>query len=126
MNKKKKNIKGVIALIIGVVLLVGTGIVIILKFKNKDESNQDSIQPKSNNNTSSISFNDTVSEVEKVKRMQRLLLNLGVKHNNNFIIDAINLTGGIDGKIGDGFNAALNEAIERGYVKSFYDLQNLS
>jgi len=124
MSVKKKNIGGLIALILGLVLLVGTGIVLAIKFKNK--SNQDSENSKLNNNTFSDRNEDHTNEVEKIKRMQRLLLNLGVKYNNSFIIDAINLTGGIDGRIGDGFNTALNEAIERGYVKSLNDLQNLS
>lgn len=123
MNATKKNILPTLALIIGILLLIATGIFLTIKLrKDAKKTSQSRIKNKNFQSTQP----DTKTEIEQIKRMQRYLLNLGVKYNNNFIIDAINLTGGIDGKIGSGFRSALSEAIEKGYVKNFNDLQNLS
>ncbi|MFN5983224.1 MAG: hypothetical protein ACK479_07155 [Fluviicola sp.] len=45
---------------------------------------------------------------------------------NKTIIEAIEKSGGIDGKIGKGFNTALNEAVKIGIVSSIEDLYNKS
>jgi hypothetical protein len=54
--------------------------------------------------------------------MQSWLYSEGIKAQNQLILDSIMKTGGIDGVMGKGFNAALAEAIRAGIVDSLSDL----
>lgn len=58
----------------------------------------------------------------EVKQMQSWLYSEGIKSQNQLILDSIMKTGGIDGVMGRGFNAALAEAIRAGIVNSLSDL----
>jgi flagellar basal body-associated protein FliL len=122
-----KNIGGKIALIVGIVLLVGAATLLIVKLvqakKGDDEQEPEASKtPARPASTSTTQSNQNSGPSEVVKRMQSYLLNLGINYGNNEMIDAIRLTGGVDGYKGDGFELALLIAIEKGYVKSYNDL----
>lgn len=131
MNTKGKNIPRV-GLVIAIVLFASAAALITIAIvrnrkQNKEENPDDS--PIDTSNASSglnggQSFTSQTSAKEQIKKMQSYLLNLGRSNNNNTIIDAIQLTGGIDGIMGPGFNLALNEAIDKGYVDSLEYLRS--
>lgn len=133
--EKKKKIGGIVALIAGIVLVLGsiTTIIVIQVRKNKDDDEeiQEMDLPtatahlQSSNTggeTSLTGGSSSVFTTEQIKVMQTYLLQLGIQHNNQYIIDAIQLTGGIDGKIGSGFHAAVKEARDRGYLTGYEDI----
>ncbi len=124
--KKEKNIGGIIALVAGIVLVVGSlvTLIVIQVNKNRDKKKEldppileiDTFQP------TSKSSEATQFTTEQIKTMQRFLLQLGIQKNNQYIIDAIQLTGGIDGQMGSGFHAAVQEAKDKGYLEGYEDL----
>ncbi|MFN6077435.1 MAG: hypothetical protein ACK46Y_17910 [Fluviicola sp.] len=65
-------------------------------------------------------------EKQEIMRMQSWLVAKALSMKNKTIIEAIEKSGGIDGKIGKGFNTALNEAVKIGIVSSIEDLYNKS
>lgn len=128
--KKQKNIGKIVALSLGSALILGSGIyflVIYLKSRNQAAESEDKASAPSNTGNGS-SAGQTASKytTEHIKRMQSYLLNLGMSNSNNDIIDAIQLTGGVDGVIGDGFRFALSTAIEKGYLNSEQQLAALT
>ena len=129
MNEKQ-NLGAKIALIAGIVILLGAITFLIVKLvqakREAKEEEELAVAPRAVSPPSQQSSQAQVqnSGSELIKKMQSYLLNVGIINNNNEIIDAIRLTGGVDGIRGDGFNAALQMAIEKGYVKSYDDLLN--
>lgn len=120
---KKRNIGGVIALIIGLSLFIGAGVLLTLHLR-KNSISEDDDSTINSGGSATPQKTQTNAETAITKRMQQLLLTLGINYNNHLIIDAIRLTGGIDGIKGDGFNAALQEAIDKGYIESYEDLRS--
>ena len=123
--KKEKKIGGLIALVAGIVLVFGSVVtIIIIKAKNKEVDEENPIldlDVAMSNNQNSNSGSSAFS-TEQIKAMQTYLLQIGIQHNNQYIIDAIQLTGGIDGKMGSGFKAAIQEAKEKGYLTGYEDI----
>lgn len=130
MNKEK-NIGGIIALVAGIVLVLGgIATIIVIQVQKSKEGRED--QPiidldagmLNSVNTNSSGTSNQSFTVEQIKAMQRYLLQLGIQKNNQYIIDAIQLTGGIDGKMGSGFRAAVQEAKDKGYLQGYEDILN--
>lgn len=128
MNKEK-NIGGIIALVGGIILVLGsivTIIVIKVRKKKEDELNNPVIdldEAMSNAENSGVVTSDSMGfTTEQIKAMQTYLLQIGIQKNNQYIIDAIQLTGGIDGKMGSGFHAAIQEAKDKGYLEGYEDI----
>lgn len=121
----QKDIKGKIALIAGILLLLGALTFVIVKVvqakKDKDEEPLD--EPERATSSSSNSPSSGVGS-SMIQKMQTVLLNMGIVYKNQEIIDAIMLTGGIDGVKGEGFDRALEVAIENSYLKSYAELQS--
>jgi hypothetical protein len=126
---KEKNIRGVKALVAGIVLVLSSIITLIVIQTNKNKGSEeeepivdldiaiDNVENSGAEAPSNMGFT-----VEQIKIIQTYLLQIGIKHNNQYIIDAIQLTGGIDGKIGSGFHAAIQEAKDKGYLKGYEDI----
>lgn len=124
MNAKQKKIVKVVGISAGVLLLIG-GIVALIIYKQRQKELAD--EPTFINNGSGStggSYTPTSQSYTptEIERMQSWLVQVGLTYGNSVIVDAIRTTGGIDGKIGKGFNTALDEAIRKGYVKSLSDL----
>lgn len=121
MNGKK------IAIIIGILVGIGiivTSIILYRKLGNKEDETED-YEP-SYNGSSSPKIIEPKYEKQEIMRMQSWLVAKALSMKNNTIIKAIEESGGIDGKIGKGFNTALNEAVKIGIVSSIEDLYNKS
>jgi len=122
MNAQQKKIVKIVGISTGVLLLIG-GIVALIIYKQRQKELAD--EPTftgtgaTGNSHTSAPQSYTPTEIE---RMQTWLMQVGLTYGNDTIVNAIRTTGGIDGKIGNGFNTALNEAIKQGYVKSLSDL----
>lgn len=124
MNAKQKKLVKVVGISAGVLLLIG-GIVALIIYKQRQKELED--EPIFINNGSGStggSYTPTSQSYtpREIERMQAWLMQVGLTYGNSIIVDAIRTTGGIDGKIGRGFNTALDEAIRKGYVKSLSDL----
>lgn len=121
MNGKK------IAIIIGILVGIGiivTSIVLYRKLGNKADESED-FEP-SYNPSSSPKIIQPKYEQQEIMRMQSWLVAKALTMKNKTIIEAIEKSGGIDGKIGKGFNTALNEAVKMGIVSSIEDLYSKS
>lgn len=126
---KEKNIGGVIALVGGIILVLGSIITIVIIQVNKNKVEEDDIPivdldiALSNvENTGGGTSSNMGLTVEQIKIIQTYLLQVGIQHNNQYIIDAIQLTGGIDGNMGSGFHAAIQEAKDKGYLDGYEDI----
>lgn len=124
MIDKGLNKTAKIILIIGSLLLIGMGITFLIMNKNERELKRQFFSFNTNDNPLIKQGSPLMNSSAQIQDMQHYLLELGVIYNNEIITDAIRLTGGADGIRGAGFNTALNEAIERGYLESFNDLYN--
>ena len=121
MNGKK------IAIIIGILVGIGiivTSIVLYRKLGNKEDETED-YEP-TYSGSSSPKIIEPKYEQQEIMRMQSWLVAKALSMKNKTIIEAIEKSGGIDGKIGKGFNTALNEAVKIGIVSSIEDLYNKS
>lgn len=122
-----KNTAGLIALSVGIALILGAGIYGVVRLINRDK--QDS-QPEpfagnlesSSNTVTQSGYDNKGFSTEQIKTMQQYLLQLGYQYNNQYIIDSIELTGGIDGVMGAGFHAAIIEARDKGYLSGYEDV----
>ncbi len=126
MDERKKKIAKIVILIVLLASLIGLGAYIAAKLlkQKKEDSESEDLEIALSNASPLNGQAQQSAAIEQIKKMQALLLNIGINYNNNQIIDAIQLTGGIDGIMGDGFNLALNVAIENGYVESLDDLRS--
>ena len=121
MNGKK------IAIIIGILVGIGiivTSIILYRKLGNKEDETED-YEP-NYSGSSSPKIIEPKYEQQEIMRMQSWLVAKALSMKNKTIIEAIEKSGGIDGKIGKGFNTALNEAVKIGIVSSIEDLYNKS
>lgn len=112
---QKGKITAIVLTSIGALLLISTIIWVVVKRRKEEDSQSD---------TSRVNTSKEVQGNTLIEKMQSYLLNLGMTHNNQVIIDSIRLTGGIDGIAGDGFETALAEAIDKGFISSLEDLEN--
>lgn len=124
MNAKQKKVVKIVGISLGALLLIG-GVVALIIYKQRQKELLDE-PPFSGANTTGNSHATTQQSYTptEIERMQAWLMQVGLTYGNNTIVNAIRTTGGIDGKIGNGFHTALNEAIKQGYVKSLSDLYN--
>ena len=121
MNGKK------IAIIIGILVGIGiivTSIILYRKLGNKEDETED-YEP-TYSGSSSPKIIEPKYEQQEIMRMQSWLVAKALSMKNKIIIESIEKSGGIDGKIGKGFNTALNEAVKIGIVSSIEDLYNKS
>ncbi|NGF76822.1 hypothetical protein G5B10_13125 [Fluviicola sp. SGL-29] len=124
MNANQKKIVKIVGISAGVLLLIG-GIVALIIYKQRQKELAD--EPTFINNGSGSmggSYTPTSQSYTptEIERMQSWLMQVGLTYGNSIIVDSIRTTGGIDGKMGKGFQNALDEAIRKGYVKSLSDL----
>lgn len=123
--ESKKTLKR-IALIGGILLVVGgIGLLIYLNWKkNKEDEDSDTETPKNSTGktTTIVKVVPSQYSVSEIKKMQNYLYLRATMMPNSYIIKRINDTGGIDGKMGNGFNDALKEAIRVNIVKDLNDL----
>ena len=121
MNGKKISI--IIGILVGIGIII-TSIVLYRKLGNKEDETED-YEP-TYSGSSSPKIIEPKYEQQEIMRMQSWLVAKALSMKNKTIIEAIEKSGGIDGKIGKGFNTALNEAVKIGIVSSIEDLYNKS
>ncbi|ASS50146.1 MAG: hypothetical protein A3D31_11300 [Candidatus Fluviicola riflensis] len=122
----KKTLKA-IALTAGIILVVGgIGLLIYLNWKKNKEDDEDSDAETQKNSagktTTIVKVVPSNYSVSEIKKMQNYLYLRATMMPNSYIIKRLTDTGGIDGKMGDGFNDALKEAIRVNIVKDLNDL----
>lgn len=125
-ERKAKKIVKVVGISLGALLLIG-GIVALIIYKQRQKDLLDEpgfYEPGTGGKGSSNNLRPQSYTPTEIERMQAWLMQVGLTYGNNTIVNAIRSTGGVDGKIGNGFHTALNEAIKQGYVKSLSDLYN--
>ncbi len=134
MNAQQKKGLKIVGVSLGIVFIIGGAVIIfILRKRKQDESYQEYNPPYTNSGTSPSEYGGGSTETpslqytkREVERMQTWLIQAATIKRNTIILNAIRSTGGIDGKIGNGFYTALHEAIKRGYIKDIHDLYNKS
>lgn len=129
MTPENKQLLKAIGISAGIVLIVVSVSVIIYKSTKKEDEETDGLNPyliPSGTERTTTTSSKTEYTKEEIKKMQGWLVSKAVLEQNTIIINAIRDTGGIDGVIGNGFHKALNEAIERKYVKDLNDLYKKS
>lgn len=127
MNAQQKKIVKIVGISVGTLFFIG-GIVALVIYKRRQ--NESAIEPvfrgNSNSDVPQKPYSPAPPKVQytslEIERMQTWLVQAATIERNSVILNAIRSTGGIDGKMGNGFYTALNEAIKRGYVKSLADL----
>ena len=133
--ENKKTIK-ILAISVGVILVLTVITILIVKQVQKARAEKeesriseggDSTPSKPSSSTGSggsslNSFQGRTFSKTEIEKMQSFLLNMGAMALNEKMISAIRDTGGIDGKIGNGFKTAYNEAIRIGIIKNLEDL----
>lgn len=142
MTPENKKVLKIIAISAGVILILTAITILIVKQVQKSrearEANEasgvsndgDSAPSKSSTGTSSgggsstKSFGGRTFSKAEIEKMQSYLFNMGAMAMNDLIVSSIRDSGGIDGKIGNGFKNAYNEAIRIGLIKSLDDLYN--
>lgn len=138
MTPENKLLLKRIALFVGIAAILATVIVLIVqnnKYKRdaeKAEENSDASPPKptstgtsggsSSGGSSTNTLNGRTFTKTEIEKMQTLMAFIGYMKQNQFIQSSIAETGGIDGKIGEGFKEALAECIRIGAVKDLDDL----
>ncbi len=130
MNAKQKKIVKIVGISVGALLLIGGIVALVIYKKRQNElSDQPTFKGSSDSNSTGNSTGNSYTPPtqvhytpKEIERMQTWLVQIATIKGNTVILDAIRSTGGIDGKIGNGFHTALNEAIKKGYVKSLADL----
>lgn len=135
MTPENKKIWKTIGIIGGILLILSAIGIVIYKSVTKDnepgDDPQDEQDPEENNYsapkaTTKPAYDNKGYTFEQVEKMQAWLLKIASLWQNNYIVERLRSTGGIDGKMGDGFNDALREAIRVNYVKDLADLYKKS
>jgi hypothetical protein len=134
MTIKQKKIVKIGALSLGGAILLTVIIILIVKQVRKSreakasEGTGGSIKITTNPSSSSSSgsstntLNGRTFSSTEIEKMQSYLFNMGAMAMNELIVSSIRDSGGIDGKIGNGFKTALTEAIRINIVSSLDDL----
>lgn len=134
--ENKKTVK-ILAISVGIILVLTVITILIVKQVQKARAEKEesgiseggdspASKPSSSGSgsggSSLNSFQGRTFSKTEIEKMQSFLLNMGAMALNEKMISAIRDTGGIDGKIGNGFKTAYNEAIRIGIIKSLDDL----
>ncbi len=117
--QSKKILKGV-GITVLILSIIGLGVLIYFKstISGDEDKDENPYTKPRNPSTSSGSTSSSVSYTkDEIKGMQNWLMVRAINANNQVIIQAIETTGGIDGKIGAGFRTAEAEAIRIGLIK---------
>ncbi len=139
MTPENKKVIKVIAISLGIAIIVTVATIIIIKQVQKsratkeadekdgvsDGGNPAPYKPSSGSSSggsSTSSFGGRTFSKDEIVKMQSYLFNMGAMKMNDKIVSAIRDSGGIDGKIGNGFKTAYNEAIRVGIIKNLDDL----
>lgn len=135
MTAENKKVVKIIAVSAGIVLILTVITILIVKQVQKareareasritDGGDSAPSKPSSGTSggTSTSSFGGRTFTKNEIIKMQSYLFNMGAMAMNDTIVSAIRDTGGIDGKIGNGFKTAYNEAIREGIIYSLDDL----
>ena len=140
MTPENKKVIKVIAISAGIILIVTVATIIIIKQVEKsratkeaeekdgvsDGGNPAPYKPSSGSSSgggsSTSSFGGRTFSKSEIEKMQSYLFNMGAMKMNDKIVSAIRDSGGIDGKIGNGFKTAYNEALRVGIIKNLDDL----
>jgi len=124
----QKNIGKWVALSVGLALILGAGIYGVVKLINRDKDDS-IVDPLATGFPDTQNLNSTLPTdknkgftTDQIKQMQSYLLEIGKYYNNQVIIDSIQLTGGIDGNLGEGFETAIIEARDKGYLVGYEDV----
>lgn len=139
MTPDKKRIWKTVAIVAGITLVLTSIVIIIYQQhkKKKDETEDENpyvaakpsgasaVNSSSASSAGAVYTNGSYTKAE-VERMQSWLFSVATIWHNNVIVDAIRNSGGIDGKMGNGFNKALTEAIRVKYVTNLQDLYDRS
>ena len=128
MTARSKKIWKIVGVCTGVLLLIGAGAFFYYKStKSQQEEDENPFLPsKSPTGSSPKTGTAGLYSKSEIENMQSWLLSTGISNSNQVIIDAINTTGGVDGKIGNGFWTALTEAKKEGYVENLEELYDLT
>lgn len=136
MTPENKKVLKIIAVSAGVILILTVITILIVKQvqkrrETKDESGvsdtgnstpSKTSSGSSASSSSSSSFGGRSFSKAEIEKMQSYLFNMGAMAMNDLIVSTIRDSGGIDGKIGNGFKTAYNEAIRIKIIKSVDDL----
>lgn len=137
MTPENKKVVKIIAVSVGIILVLSVVTVLIIKQVEKNRAKReaekngvsdsgDSKPSGSSSGTSSgystNSFGGRTFSHTEIVKMQSFLFNIGAMAMNETIVSAIRDSGGFDGKIGNGFKTAYNEAIRTGIINSLDDL----
>lgn len=135
MTPETKQVWKAIALSAGILLVVTSIGIMVYRYFNKDDEPETNIKvldqtpdnpTPSYTSSTSKGYNNLNYSFADVERMQAWLVKIATLWQNNVILKAIRDSGGIDGKMGTGFNIALKEAIRVTYVKDLNDLYTKS
>lgn len=136
MTPQDRPVWKTVALVAGITLLAAAiTFAVVMYFRNRKTDDGDEnpyakdtkptgSAPSSGSSGSSSGSGSSGSyyTADEIKKMQTYMIVRANMLQNHVILDAIYSTGGIDGKIGSGFNKALKEAIRVGVVKDLKDL----
>jgi uncharacterized membrane protein len=138
MTPENKKVVKIIAVSVGIILVLSVITVLIVKQVEKNRAKREaekngvsdggdskpsaSSSSTSGGGSSTSSFGGRTFSKTEIEKMQSYLFNIGAMAMNETIVSAIRDSGGIDGKIGNGFKTAYNEALRVGFIKSLDDL----
>jgi hypothetical protein len=135
MTVKEKKVVKIVGLSLGGAIILTVIIILIVKQvqKSRDAKSVEDLgssSPKINtgsnssgySSSSTSSLNGRTFSKTEIEKMQSYLFNMGAMAMNELIVSSIRDSGGIDGKIGNGFKTALSEAIRINIVNSLDDL----
>lgn len=135
MTVKEKKVVKIVGLSLGGAIILTVIIILIVKQVQKSRDAKavedlGSSSPKINtgsnssgySSSSTSSLNGRTFSKTEIEKMQSYLFNMGAMAMNELIVSSIRDSGGIDGKIGNGFKTALSEAIRINIVNSLDDL----
>lgn len=129
----KKTLK-IVVISLGALVIVVVIVALIINNRDRDKDTEeidtDSAPQKTTNSSSGTassssslnSFQGRTFAKNEIEQMQSFLFNMGAMALNDLIVNSIRDSGGIDGKIGNGFKTAYNEAIRIGIINNLDDL----
>lgn len=136
MTVKEKKVVKIVGLSLGGAIILTVIIILIVKQVQKSRDAKLAVEATGSNSSgtnsgssssghsssSTSSLNGRTFSKAEIEKMQSYLFNMGAMAMNELIVSSIRDSGGIDGKIGNGFKTALSEAIRINIVDSLDDL----
>ena len=139
MTTENKKVVKIIAVSAGVILILTVVTILIVKQVQKNKAKREAEEKdgvsnggdsspsktstgSSGGGSSTSSFGGRTFSKSEIEKMQGYLMNMGAFAYNDLIVRSIRDSGGIDGKIGNGFKVAYNEAIRIGIIHSLDEL----